>query len=127
MHFDAHLLRSAVEQIPAGSYVIFNDIPSFAALTVVAPGVRFRALAILATPFLSFAMDFNRRRSSLVHVRRITFFFLANDRSDCLRGGLLTYRVAIATYVCEVRSSSSFNLRDWALEDCIAMLVYNTH
>jgi hypothetical protein len=40
----------------------------------------------------------------------------------------LTYQVAIATLVCEVRSRLSFNtLGDWALEDRIAMLVNNAH
>jgi hypothetical protein len=46
-------------------------------MTLVAPGERFNALAILVTPFLSRAIDFNNRRSSLVHARRATFFFLA--------------------------------------------------
>jgi hypothetical protein len=35
---------------------------------------------------------------------------------------ILTYRVTIATHVCEVRSRPSFN-RDGVLEDCIALLV----
>jgi hypothetical protein len=39
--------------------------------------VRRNALAIFLTPFLSFAIDFNSRRSSLVHARRVAFFFLA--------------------------------------------------
>jgi hypothetical protein len=57
---------------------ILNEIPCFAAMTVVAPGVRFKALAIFLTPRLSFAIDFNNFKSSLVQ-RRITFlFFLAN-------------------------------------------------
>jgi hypothetical protein len=47
-------------------------------MTLVAPGERFNALAILVTPFLSRAIDFNNRRSSLVHARLTTlFFFLA--------------------------------------------------
>jgi hypothetical protein len=45
-------------------------------MTVVAPGVRFNALAILATPALAFAIVFNVRTSSSDHAR--TFFFLAN-------------------------------------------------
>jgi len=56
---------------------VLNDIPRFAAITVVAPGVRFNALAIFFTPCLSFAIDFNSRRSSLVHERLTTFLFLA--------------------------------------------------
>jgi len=41
----------------------------------VAPGVRFKALAIFVTPFQSLAIDFIKRRSSFVHTRRICFFF----------------------------------------------------
>src|ERR1700724_3409662 len=52
-------------------------MPRFAAIMLVAPIVRFNAFAIFLTPCLSFAIDFNNRKSSLVHVRRITFFFLA--------------------------------------------------
>jgi hypothetical protein len=59
-------------------YRILNDTPSFAALTVVAPGVRFNALAILVTPALAFAIIFNVRMSSLVQRRIAFFFFLAN-------------------------------------------------
>ena len=46
-------------------------------MTLVAPGERFNALAILVTPFLSRAIDFIKRRSAGIHARRITFFFLA--------------------------------------------------
>ena len=58
---------------------ILKDIPSFAAITVVAPGVRFNALAILVVPFFSFAIDLSKRLSAGVQARRITsfFFFLA--------------------------------------------------
>jgi hypothetical protein len=56
---------------------VSNDTPSFDALTIVAPIVRFNALAIFATPFLSFAIDLNVRTSSFDHARRTTFFFLA--------------------------------------------------
>src|ERR1700723_3490140 len=44
---------------------------------VVAPGERFNALAIFLTPALAFAIDFKVRRSSFVHKRRTTLFFLA--------------------------------------------------
>jgi hypothetical protein len=56
---------------------VLKDIPRFAAITVVAPTVRFNAFAIFFTPFLSRAIDFNNRRSSLVHARLTSFFFLA--------------------------------------------------
>jgi hypothetical protein len=46
-------------------------------MAAVAPGVRFNALAIFLTPALAFAIDFNVRRSSFVHERRTTVFFLA--------------------------------------------------
>jgi hypothetical protein len=51
--------------------------PPLRAITLIAAGERFNALAILATPFLSRASDFNNRRSSLVQRRRTTLFFLA--------------------------------------------------
>jgi hypothetical protein len=63
--------------IPQCPYFVLKDIPSFAALTLVAPGERFNALAIFLTPCLSFAIDFNNFRSSLVHARLTTFLFLA--------------------------------------------------
>jgi len=43
---------------------VLRDTPGFAAITLVAPGERFNALAILVTPCLSFA-------------RRTSFFFFA--------------------------------------------------
>src|SRR5216684_8744887 len=52
-----------------------NDTPRLAAITLVAPGERFNAFAIFVTPCLSLAIDFNNLRSSLVHDRRIRFFF----------------------------------------------------
>jgi hypothetical protein len=52
-------------------------MPRFAAITLVAPGERFNALAILATPCLSLAIVFNVRTSSFDHARLTTFFFLA--------------------------------------------------
>jgi hypothetical protein len=67
---------------------VLKEIPRFTAMTLVAPGERFNALAIFLTPCLSLAMAFNVRRSSLVHARRTTFFlFLAFTGS--LRTGIL--------------------------------------
>jgi hypothetical protein len=54
---------------------MLRDTPRFAAMTLVAPGERFNALAILVTPFLSFAIVFNVRISSFDHARRTAFFF----------------------------------------------------
>jgi hypothetical protein len=54
---------------------VLKDIPRFAAITVVAPTVRFNALAIFLGPFFSRASDFNNRRSSLVQGRLAGFFF----------------------------------------------------
>src|SRR5579872_3114339 len=54
-----------------------SDKPNFCALTAVAPRVRFNSLAIFFTPCLSLAIDFNVRKSSLVHARRTAFFFFA--------------------------------------------------
>jgi hypothetical protein len=54
---------------------VFKDIPRFAAITLVAPGERFNALAIFLTPSLSRAIAFKVRRSSFDHARRTTFFF----------------------------------------------------
>jgi hypothetical protein len=59
---------------------VLRDTPRFAAMTLVAPGVRFNALAILVTPALDFAIVFKVRMSSFDHARRITFFFLAKFR-----------------------------------------------
>jgi hypothetical protein len=55
---------------------VLKDTLRFTAIARVAPTVRFRALAILLAPFLSRAIDFNVRWSSLDHARRTTFFFL---------------------------------------------------
>jgi hypothetical protein len=60
------------------AYLMLNDIPRFAAITLVAPTVRFRALAILLAPFLSFAIVFNVRWSSFDH-RRTTLFLATLD------------------------------------------------
>jgi hypothetical protein len=54
-----------------------NDTPSFAAITCVAPGVRFSDLAIFVTPALALAIVFICRTSSLVHSRRTIFLVLA--------------------------------------------------
>jgi hypothetical protein len=54
-----------------------NDTPSFAAITCVAPGVRFSDLAIFVTPALALAIVFMCRTSSLVHSRRTIFLVLA--------------------------------------------------
>jgi hypothetical protein len=43
---------------------VSNDTPSFDALTIVAPIVRFNALDILFAPDLDFAIVFNVRTSS---------------------------------------------------------------
>ena len=53
-----------------------NDTPSFAAITCVAPGVRFSDLAIFVTPALALAIVFICRTSSLVHSRRAIFLVL---------------------------------------------------
>jgi hypothetical protein len=57
---------------------VLKDTPRFAAITLVAPGERFKILAILVTPCLSLAIVFNVRTSSFDHARRTNFFFLAN-------------------------------------------------
>jgi hypothetical protein len=44
---------------------------------VIAPGVRFNAFAILATPDFAFAIVFIVRTSSFVHARRTTFLAFA--------------------------------------------------
>jgi HK97 family phage prohead protease len=54
-------------------HVVLKDIPRLTAITVVAPRERRNALAIFLTPFLSRAIDFSNRRSSLVQ-RRGTIF-----------------------------------------------------
>jgi hypothetical protein len=46
-------------------------MPSFAAITLVAPGVRFKAFDILFTPDFAFANVFICRTSSFVQARRI--------------------------------------------------------
>ena len=76
---------------------IDRDIPCFAAITLVAPGVRFSFLAILATPCLSLAIDFINRRSSFDHASlTILFFFFANSIAPFFRSGLLASNEMIA-------------------------------
>jgi hypothetical protein len=53
-----------------------SETPSFAAITLVAPGVRFNAFAILTTPDFAFAIVFIVRTSSFVHARRTAFLAL---------------------------------------------------
>jgi hypothetical protein len=64
---------------------VSGDTPSIDALTIVAAFVRLRALDILFTPALAFAIVFKVRTSSLDHARRTTFF-LANFNSSFERG-----------------------------------------
>jgi hypothetical protein len=52
-------------------------MPSFAAITLVAPGVLFNDFAIFATPALAFAIVFICRTSSFVHSRRTIFLVRA--------------------------------------------------
>jgi hypothetical protein len=86
-------------------YLVLSDSLRFTAITLVAPGVRFNALAIFRTPCLFFAIDLNVRRSSLVHGRLTTFFFLAmtvpfsQDRAFIM-----------ARLVCNAPSFTQFNL-----------------
>jgi hypothetical protein len=61
---------------------MLNDTPRFAAITLVAPGERFNALAILDTPCLSFAIVFSVRTSSFDHARRTSFLFFAISASS---------------------------------------------
>jgi hypothetical protein len=56
---------------------MLKDTPRLLAIAAVAAGVRFRAFAIFASPFLSFAIDFKRRTSSLFHASLTILFFLA--------------------------------------------------
>ena len=53
-----------------------SEIPSWCALTAVAPIVRFNAFEIFATPTLFLASDFISRSSDEVHARRTIAFFL---------------------------------------------------
>jgi hypothetical protein len=53
---------------------ILSETPRFAAIAVVAATVRFNVLAILVTPCLFFAIDFNVRKSFSDHGLRNTAF-----------------------------------------------------
>jgi hypothetical protein len=72
---------------------VLKDTPRFAAITLVAPGERLKALAILDTPAFDLAIVFNVRMSSFDHARRTTFFFLAKSRFLFLRTGLLSRHI----------------------------------
>lgn len=54
-----------------------SETPSFAAITLVAPGVRFNFFAILTTPDFALAIVFIVRTSSFVHARRTTLLAFA--------------------------------------------------
>jgi hypothetical protein len=73
-------------------YFVLNDIPRLTAIAWVARGVRFKVLAIFFTPCLSFAIDFNVRKSSFVHARRTTFFFFAISGSFLRTRAFITSR-----------------------------------
>jgi hypothetical protein len=60
-----------------GQSRIDKDTPSLAAITVVAPGVRFNAFAIFVTPSFAFAIVFIWRFSPAVHARRTLFLAFA--------------------------------------------------
>ena len=70
---------------------IDNETPSFAAITLVAPGVRLSALAILMTPDFPLAIVFIIRMSSFVQARRTTFFAFAIFNSN----SMLPRRIAL--------------------------------
>jgi hypothetical protein len=69
---------------------VLRETPSFAAITLVAPGERFNAFEIFVTPTFFFASDFNSRTSAAVHAR-LTSFFLAIS-APLLRIGLVSHR-----------------------------------
>jgi hypothetical protein len=78
--FPTRIGLAATEASPALCLLqirVDNDTPSFAAITCVAPGVRFSNLAIFVTPALALAIVFICRTSSLVHSRRTIFLVLA--------------------------------------------------
>jgi hypothetical protein len=66
-----------------------NEIPSWCAFAAVAPAVRFRAFAILATPIFFLARDLNSRKSEAVHERRVGFFLLAGIIGSLIDGARL--------------------------------------
>ena len=74
-----------------------SEIPSWCALTAVAPIVRFNAFEIFATPTLFLASDFISRSSDEVHARRTIAFFLAGILSSLFWGAdLLSHEVHLA-------------------------------
>jgi hypothetical protein len=82
---------------------VSNDTPSFAAITVVAPGVLFSDFAIFLAPALDFAIVFNVRTSSFVQARLITF--LAISVPFFLRTGLVSEQSDLAIrcqFICVV-------------------------
>ncbi len=72
-------------------------MPSFAAITLVAPGVRFKAFDIFFTPDFAFANVFIFRTSSFVQARRIIFFAFANLFSECFYCGVGLYHGEICS------------------------------
>jgi hypothetical protein len=72
-------------------------MPSFAAITLVAPGVRFKAFDIFFTPDFAFANVFICRTSSFVQARRIIFFAFAILFSECFYGGVGLYHGEICS------------------------------
>ena len=70
-----------------------------------------------------FRHRFQKTHVVLVPCESNNSFLLGQMTAPLFRERLLTHQVTIATHVCEVSSGLSFNLRDRALEDCIAMLV----
>src|SRR5579863_10246938 len=87
---------------------MLSDMPSFCALTVVAPGVRFSALAIFLTPCFCFAIDFKVRTSLFVQARRTTFFFLAISAP---LGGAAEYHTILSSATGFFRPPRSYGQR----------------
>jgi len=75
--------------------LVDSDTPSFAAITCVAPGVRFSDFAIFLTPVLAFAMAFICRTSSLVHSRRMIFLVVLAIVAPVLWTGLVPMRLQV--------------------------------
>jgi hypothetical protein len=99
-----------------------KETPRFAAMTLVAPIVRFNAVAILVTPCLSFAIDFNVRRSSLVHGRPTAFFLF------CHVGSFFENRASsMAPLVCNAPRSSAPRICKDLLSPPIKRPRFDTH
>jgi hypothetical protein len=73
---------------------VLKETPSFAAITLVAPGERFNAFEILVTPTFFLASDFNSRTSVAVHARLTSFFFAIS--APCLGTGLVSHQNELA-------------------------------